>query len=422
MIEDSNFTPLKNSLDHPKQNKKVLLLILIFIVICASIFGLKLINTTQSSSSRSNETNPILPTLIKIKNNQPSPIHKISPTQTPNPENRFGIYTKDADFDCIPDSVEKEIGLDPNKDECILRDCDPEKKRNAKYDQVNVLFILDSSGSMAANTTDGKNKIEAAKEAISSYIAQAPENVNYGLMVYGHKGSNSPTDRPLSCAGIEVLYPLGKPNKQELLKVIAKFSATGWTPIADSFEKSTTVFSGHEDENNHIILVSDGEETCGGDPVTAAKSLKDKKIVVQIDAIGFAVDAKTKSQLESIAQVGGGKYYEAIDAAGLNEAIKTAGQNVMIEAKFRSCLVDAYIKELLNCQSDRTLKFTKYVGTQMDTALGIRGHKLGEFSMEQYNLLKTSWDHFNPVCQAIQQQTSNAAKKAQSEAEKQLTQ
>ena len=42
MIEDSNFTPLKNSLDHPKQNKKVLLLILIFIVICASIFGLKL--------------------------------------------------------------------------------------------------------------------------------------------------------------------------------------------------------------------------------------------------------------------------------------------------------------------------------------------------------------------------------------------
>jgi len=47
MIEDGNFTPLRNSLDHPKKNKKVLLLLLIGLVVCVSIFGLKLINTIQ---------------------------------------------------------------------------------------------------------------------------------------------------------------------------------------------------------------------------------------------------------------------------------------------------------------------------------------------------------------------------------------
>jgi hypothetical protein len=321
----------------------------------------------------------------------------------------------------VPDEVEIATGYDPQKDECVLENCDPGKLKNARASQVNVLFILDSSGSMAAKTADGRVKIDAAKEAVSGYIASAPENVNFGLMVYGHKGSNKEQDKPASCAGIEILYQIGKPNKDEVLAAVNKFTATGWTPIAGSFQKTEEAFLNRKEESNHVILVSDGEETCGGDPVSAAKLLKDQGIVAQIDAIGFAVDAKTKTQLEAIAAIGGGKYYEAIDASGLLEAMKTAGDNALTEGKYRACLVDIYIagpggRGLLNCQSSRALEFYKFVGDKQDETLGLYGHKRGEFPQKEYDLLRGAMEYYRPICQNIHNRTNEAYKKAQQEA------
>ena len=52
--------------------------------------------------------------------------------------------------------------------------------------------------------------------------------------------------------------------------------------------------------------MSDGKETCKGDPVLAAKALAAKGITVH--TVGFIVDTAARGQLQHIAQVTGGTY------------------------------------------------------------------------------------------------------------------
>lgn len=55
-------------------------------------------------------------------------------------------------------------------------------------------------------------------------------------------------------------------------------------------------------------MVSDGIETCDGDPVEAAKKVKEDNTDVQVNIIGFDVDSKADDQLKNVARAGGGEY------------------------------------------------------------------------------------------------------------------
>src|SRR5438477_3256469 len=57
----------------------------------------------------------------------------------------------------------------------------------------NILFIVDSSGSMKAKA-GAKTKMEAAKEVIANLIGDLPQNVHAGLMAYGHRQKNDCKD------------------------------------------------------------------------------------------------------------------------------------------------------------------------------------------------------------------------------------
>ena len=74
-------------------------------------------------------------------------------------------------------------------------------------------------------------------------------------------------------------------------------------------------------------MVSDGKETCEGDPCATAKALADADASLVVHAIGFAVDTVAKYQLQCIARVARGRYFDAGStselAATLNEAAKS---------------------------------------------------------------------------------------------------
>ena len=54
--------------------------------------------------------------------------------------------------------------------------------------------------------------------------------------------------------------------------------------------------------------MSDGIETCDGDPVAAAKKVKADNTNVNINIIGFDVDSEADEQLKNVAEAGGGEY------------------------------------------------------------------------------------------------------------------
>jgi Ca-activated chloride channel homolog len=177
-------------------------------------------------------------------------------------------------------------------------------------ENYNIEIILDSSGSMAKVAQGGKTQMELAKEAIKDFLANAPEEANVSLRVYGHKGTGSEADKEKSCSSIEQVYKLKPYNQEEFNKALDQFQPSGWTPVAGALESSKASFEGLDAKKNTnlIYLVSDGIETCDGNPVEVAKSFAGSNVSPIINVIGFNVDAEAQKQLQQVAESANGIY------------------------------------------------------------------------------------------------------------------
>lgn len=175
--------------------------------------------------------------------------------------------------------------------------------------QLNVEILLDASGSMA-EPVEGKTRMALAKQSIKKFSSSLPSNVQVGLRVYGHKGSNSKKDKKASCESNELVYPLKRYNETAFQEALDRFKPTGWTPLAAAIEEAGKDLEGQTSEGtqNVVYVVSDGMETCGGDPVAAARSLNQSNIEAVVNIIGFDVDDEGQEALKKAAAAGGGSY------------------------------------------------------------------------------------------------------------------
>ncbi|WP_394120204.1 VWA domain-containing protein [Planococcus donghaensis] len=188
---------------------------------------------------------------------------------------------------------------------------------------VNVAILLDASGSMAGQVSGGE-KMKLAKEAVQTYAADLPEGSNVMLRVYGHEGTGTNADKDMSCNSNEVVYDLGVYDEQAFSKSLDQFAPTGWTPLAGAIEAAEEDLKEQKGDNvrNVVYVVSDGIETCGGDPVSAAASLTGSAIQAEVNIIGFDVDNEGQAQLEAVAKAGNGQYKSVYSESDLNEYLK----------------------------------------------------------------------------------------------------
>jgi Ca-activated chloride channel family protein len=187
--------------------------------------------------------------------------------------------------------------------------------------QTNLAFILDASGSMNADLPgSGQSRLAVAKQVMSDLIPQVPPEVHGTLWIYGHRYPQEPKET--SCTDIEQVYPLGAVDADAYVQAIQAVTAIGYTPISDSLEQAARDLV--PGDANSIVLVSDGEETCGGDPCALAEALKASDSEVTVHVVGYAVDKVTREQLQCIAQVSGGTYHDAEDQGGLLDALEEA--------------------------------------------------------------------------------------------------
>jgi len=178
-----------------------------------------------------------------------------------------------------------------------------------------LLFIFDSSKSMN-DLIDGKEtKLEAAKKALSDFVAILPADLSVGLEVYGHMETQE-------CDDIEMIVPVGKLDVDEMQQKINSLQAFGQTPVAAALEKAAAAMTSLKGEKT-IVLISDGVDTCDGDPVRAAERIREEMgIDVNIQVAGLGVDESAKEQLKETASAGGGNYYTADNAQQLERSLK----------------------------------------------------------------------------------------------------
>ena len=196
-------------------------------------------------------------------------------------------------------------------------------------------IVLDCSGSMKEATPEGEAKMVAAKRMVTDLVSKIPDGLNVTFVIYGHEAFGSATD-PRNCQAVKVARPLAAldpAGKSALNGQINGLRPTGATPIALSLKTAGAELA----KNNAycgLILITDGLETCNGDPVAEAAALAaNPKLTFGVNVIGFGTKPDEDKLLAKIAESGKGKYYDADSAKDLAEAMGAVAKELETVAK-----------------------------------------------------------------------------------------
>ena len=183
----------------------------------------------------------------------------------------------------------------------------------------NLLFILDLSGSMRQPLGKG-TRIGTARQVMRDVVSKLPADFNVGLRVYGHRVASTQKG---TCADTELVVPMGRANQGSILKQIDALQPRGETPLVYSVLQGAGDLKGSG--GGTLVLVTDGEESCGGDIEAAKAELKKVGIDLTLNIVGFTLaGAKARAPLAGLAGSTGGAYLSAQDGPSLARAIVAA--------------------------------------------------------------------------------------------------
>jgi Mg-chelatase subunit ChlD len=179
-----------------------------------------------------------------------------------------------------------------------------------------VEIVVDASRSMWGRM-HGQPKMAVAKDILRDVSYWYPDDLELALRAYG---SNSPSESN-NCADSTLLVPFGEQNRESIRQAVARLRPTGQTPIAYSLHQAAADFDSLNTDRA-LVLVTDGIESCGGDPVAAARTLRERGIVVHLIGFGLgnAADEDT-ANLYAVANASGGHYVTAGSAEELKDAL-----------------------------------------------------------------------------------------------------
>lgn len=165
--------------------------------------------------------------------------------------------------------------------------------------------ILDASGSMGQLLPEGVSRMDAARGVLVDLATSAfPTGVPLSLRVFGHL-------EPSTCH-MSLELPMAPFEPQSFIDTVRSFEPKllSGTPLADALLAAGGDIAEAEGRKM-IVLVTDGEESCGGDPAAAIAALAEQGIET-VNIVGFALDDEAvKERMREWASLGGGRYVDA---------------------------------------------------------------------------------------------------------------
>jgi len=181
-----------------------------------------------------------------------------------------------------------------------------------------VEIILDASGSMYQKIGD-QTRIAVAKTVLTELLQTTiPEGTPLALRVYGHR-------EPRSCR-TDLELPLKPLVSADALKIIKSVDPQdrSRTPLAESLKLVAEDLKGAAGPKL-VILLTDGEESCDGDPEAAIRFLREQGVNVKLNIVGMAIDSDVaKQQFSDWAKIGGGLYFDADSPEALQAGLEQA--------------------------------------------------------------------------------------------------
>ena len=163
-----------------------------------------------------------------------------------------------------------------------------------------TIIVLDVSNSMWGQI-DGVAKILIAREVIGDLVTDLEEDIDFGLVAYGHRTK-------ADCGDIETIVPVGELDPAGFKAAVNSLQPQGRTPLTAAVRQAADQLN-YTTRSARIVLVSDGVESCEGDPAALAATLNDTALDLTVHVIGFDVsDIEDQSGLEALAKLNGGLY------------------------------------------------------------------------------------------------------------------
>ena len=193
-----------------------------------------------------------------------------------------------------------------------------------------AMIVFDASGSMAGNTVQGLfsdiTRIDEVRKALAHVLPSATKFRKVGLITYG--------PGPYAQCNVALDFRPMPNAARPIMSVVNTINPAGKTPLVTAVQQAAAVLD-YKTKPGIIVLLTDGEETCGGAPCALGTALKaSSKITVHV--IGYQLRGfswtgpQSYLDVKCLAEVTGGLYITAENRQDLIAAFeKTLGCPMM---------------------------------------------------------------------------------------------
>lgn len=208
----------------------------------------------------------------------------------------------------------------------------PQRNVTEKVEQASVMLVTDRSGSMRSEDLK-PSRMEAVKAAAGSFLDEVPADLRVGALAFNQKTRllASPTT-----------------DRDRVRRQIATLTGAGSTATGDALNAALAILRPQGQSGPQtpaaVVLLSDGENVRGADPIRIAKKAGDLGVRVFTIALGTDTgtltstnkDGTTKTErvppdrdaMREIAQVSGGKPFDAPTVDALKSVYAELGSEV----------------------------------------------------------------------------------------------
>lgn len=194
--------------------------------------------------------------------------------------------------------------------------------------QTDAMLVFDASGSMAGMGFGEKpvTRIEQVRRALATVLPSVAPVRKLGLITFG------PGTRR-ECDNIQLRLRPAPDAAERILEEVDRLQPYGQTPITKAASEAAEVMNFHT-KPAVIVLLTDGEETCGGNLCGLAHKLKSEGAGVTVHVIGYMLslaNAPASGQFVScLSEATGGLFLSTTTPAELISALRqTLGCPVM---------------------------------------------------------------------------------------------
>jgi Ca-activated chloride channel family protein len=211
-----------------------------------------------------------------------------------------------------------------------------------------ILFVLDASGSMKS-LWQGTSKFDLSKEILISTIdsiSKTNTKVEFALRVMGHQFPRAANN----CKDSKLEVPFSKNNLPQIRKQLQEIRAQGQTPITYALSQAVNDFPADSTARNAIVIITDGNETCGGNICDIALQMQEKGIVLKPFIVGLGLTDSVKKKFECA-----GLFYDVQNETMFNEVMKVVVSRVLNATTAQVNLLDG-----LGVPSETNVSMTFY--------------------------------------------------------------